>query len=346
MTVESPAAGPRPAPTRDPSAQLRDRLAAGLRAGGLGVEPADAAALIRQGHAAARPVADDIVGVLEARAQAASDLDFSLLTGIPSMAAFGQLAGGYAYRRLASARAREPQVARLLTAFIVASALYDHACDREPGLLETMTRGLPADWLENAFAGHRVGDPYAGLAVPTPVAQLGALGGYAAELWRDLAASARTRASRAHLNGLWRRLAATHSAQVASTRPGGRREVRLIWSAPLVVALYVVAATPDAEPGVDVGALLPEAERIGLLLSLVDDLADVADDWRWRSANQYLDALPGTGRTGRREPVPWEALMSDEVLEPYLGRIVELTRTVPEDERELLTAWLLYWIEG
>lgn len=349
MAVESPAAGLRPAPTRDPSAQLRDRLAAALRAGGVGVDPADAVDLIRQGHAAARPVADDIVRVLEARALAASDLDFALLAGIPSMAAFGQLATGYAYQRLAAARTREPQVTRLLTAFIVASAVYDHACDRDPGLLETMTRALPADWLEDAFAGREVGDPYAGLDMPTPVAHLGALGAYGAALWRELAASARTRAARAHLSALWRRLAATHSAQVASTRPARKRDVRLIWSAPLVVALYVVAATPDAAAGADIDALLSETERIGLLLSLVDDLADVADDWRWGSANQYLDALATerhARRTDRRRPVPWDALLADGVVEPYLRRVVQLTRTVPEGDRDVLTSWLLYWIEG
>jgi hypothetical protein len=348
VAVESPAAGLRPAPARDPSARLRDRLAAALRAGGMAADPAIAVDLIRQGHAAARPVADDIVRVLEGRALAASDLDFALLAGIPSMAAFGQWATGYAYQRLAAARTREPQVTRLLTAFIVASALYDHACDRDPGLLQTMTRALPTDWPEDAFAGREVGDPYAGQNVPTPVAHLGALGAYGAALWRELAAPARTRAARAHLSALWRRLAAIYSAQVASTRLA-QRDVRLIWSAPLVVALYVIAATPDVSAGVDVDALLLETERIGLLLSLVDDLADVADDWQWGSANQYLDALAAerhARRTDRQQPIPWDALLADEVVEPYLRRVVQLTRTVPEGDRDALTSWLLYSIEG
>jgi len=328
---------------RTPADRLRYRLLTALRSSGFPVEPAVVRRRIRDGLTAARPIAADIVEVLESAAAPESDVDLALLAAVPGMAAFGRLATGYAYSRVATRPARDGEVARVVAAFIVASALFDHACDREPELVRAMTATFPPGWLSDAFHGRLAGRPCAGIADPVPVKYFSALCGYAGRLWRDLTAGGPV-GSHAQRAALWSRLVEVHEAQVATAGVAGSRDVRLIWSAPLVVALYAVALTPGADP-VDVGPLLPEAERIGVLLSLVDDLHDLAEDWRWGSANQYLDGQslvtrPGSPADGT--PVPWEALLADEPLDPYLRRIVDLVGSLPASERDPLIPWLLY----
>jgi hypothetical protein len=312
--------------------------------------------------------------MLERRAAPRGARDLSLLAGIPAMASFGRLLAAYAYARIATGRAHHDDVARCLTAFVVASALYDYACDREPDLLATLRVALPQGWLRAAFDGDAPGDPFAHLAEPVPVAYLGALGGYAAGLWRGLTSGRREGPARAHLDPLWERLAATHAAQLASVpdaaphrlpgpadrQPSTARDVALIWTSPFVVALYTVAASPDAGPAPDLEALLPEAHRAGLLLSMVDDLADLEEDWRFGSANQYLDracaavrapALPHGGTVPGGEhaagaDLPWQALLAEDVLTPYLQEILSLAATVREEDREAHVAWLMFWLGG
>jgi hypothetical protein len=329
---------------RTPADRLRYRLLTALRSGGFPVEPAAVRRRIRDGLTAARPIAADLVEVLGAAAAPESDVDLAVLAAVPGMAAFGRLATGYAYARVAARPARDAEVARVVAAFIVASALFDHACDREPELVRAMTATFPPGWLSAAFHGRLAGRACARITDPVPVKYVAALCGYAARLWRDLTAAGATAPRGVHRAALWSRLVEVHEAQVATTRVAGPRDVRLIWSAPLVVALYAVALTPGADP-VDVGPLLPEAERIGVLLSLVDDLDDLAEDWRWGSANQYLDGQtvvtrPGSAAAGT--PVPWEALLAGEPLDPYLRRIVDLVGSLPASERDPLIPWLLY----
>lgn len=331
--------------TRGPADELQRRLLTALRSGGFPVEPAVVRRRIGDGLVAARPVAADIGEVLRSAAAPESDVDFALLAAVPDMAAFGDLATGYAYARVATRPTHHAEVARIVTAFIVASALFDHACDREPDLARAVAVAFPRRWLSDAFHGE-IGQLSVDGSAPVPVRYLAALGRYAAGLWRGLTGDGApaSRPRRAHRSALWSRLVAVHEAQAASAFAGDPRDVRLIWSAPLVVALYAVALAPDAG-AVDVGRLLPSAERIGILLSLIDDLHDLSEDWRWGNANQYLDgqsAVPRPRTDAAHAEVPWEALLADELLEPYLRRIVEVLGSLPAIQRDPLIPWLLY----
>ena len=265
------------------------------------------------------------------------------------MAAFGCLVSDYAYSRVASKELWKQDVALGMSVFIVASALFDHICDRQPELLTVLEESVTAEWTQAAFAGQAPGDPLADVAAPALVAYLGVLGGEAARLWSRLASGTPEFRTGSFHAVLWERLAAAYGAQVASvpdfaTGRAASRDVGIVWSAPFSTALYVVAATSDAASGLEMQTLLPEAQRIGLLLSLVDDLADVEQDWRWGSANQYLDRAGIDRRDRAVGAAPWTTLLTDEVLVPYLGDVVKLLDSLPNEERASLVAWLVYWL--
>lgn len=328
---------------RAPARELRLRVWQAVEQSVPAAEASTHRRRIRTIHAAAEPIAENLIQLLEARATPHSDLDYSLLSGVQAMTAFGCLVTDHAYSRAAASTVYKADVARCMSIFVVASALYDHLCDREADLLPLLHGAVGRDWPRAAFAGEAPGDPLAGASVPPIVAYLGVLGGEAASIWSRMIAD-----SRAPAQPLWQLLTATYRAQRASApslvEGPVTRDAATIWSAPFCIALHIVASTSDAMPALSVRALLPEARRMGLLLSFVDDLADVADDWRYGSANQFLERA-GIDRGGSREaPVPWQRLLSDEVLEPYLDEIVGLVETFSYGEREVLLTWLLYWL--
>lgn len=334
---------------RTPADGLRLRVLEALESEGVGIDAAAHRRHIRDGFTAAEPIAAELIELLETRVEPESDHDFSLLSNLAAMAAFGCLITDYAYSKVAITQQHKVDVARYMSIFVVASALFDHICDRQPELLPVLEATVSVEWLRAAFAGKAPGDPPVEVAGPAPVVYLGELGAEAARLWSRLTSDTKgIRIATLHA-ALWDRLAAAYDAQIASVPESASghaasRDVEVIWAAPFTTALYVVASTSDTAPRPKLHTLLPEAQRIGLLLSLIDDLADVEDDWRWGSANQYLDRA-GIGR--RIQPgitAPWTRLLADEVLVPYLHEIVRLVNSLSDVARESLVAWLVYWL--
>jgi hypothetical protein len=229
-----------------------------------------------------------------------------------------------------------------MTASIVASAIFDHLCDRRQELLAIVGSAMSQEWVRSALGRERVRDPLAGKHKSSLLAYLGALAEQLARTWRELPGGVAGAPGRAEA-ALARSLEAAYLAQRASA---GRlfRNVEIVWGAPFVVALHLVAATPDARPEIDLRGYVRESKRIGQLLSLVDDVVDLEDDVREGSANQYLARL-GVMADTRPSGVPWEGLLAPRVIQQYVADIVTLLRTFPEDEeREALVAWLYHWL--
>jgi hypothetical protein len=304
--------------------------------------------LLRQSQAAAEPVANELVALLEARAAPEGDADFSLLAAIPVMAAFGDLITGYAYRRAASAETSKLDVRRCMAMFVVASAIFDHACDEQPELLTDLENLVTPDWVRKAVAGRAPGDPLAEIAGANMVAYLGVLLAETARTWAQLAPLNGTAATLNLRDALIDGLRDAYRAELRSCRREHAaipvRDARRIWASPLCTALRLVAITPDAAPGVDLPELIPEAMRIGWLLSLIDDVVDLRQDWRSGSANQYLERA-GVAFSAETLEMPWPLLLAAGVREPFVDEIAELLKLIPdESERAVLGAWILYWL--
>jgi hypothetical protein len=319
--------------------RLRHRVWSALETAGLEVDPTRFERLLRGYRLRAEPLATELIDLLEARARPEDDTDFSLLVAVETMTAFACVAADYAYRN-AAAETYVHEVERGVAVFVVATAIFDRVCDREPHLLPAVEEHVSRRWVRAALRGDAPGDPLVGAEGAVRLAYLGALLGEAAALWRRLAWLTDRGPLRADVTD-W--LTAAYRAERASLRS---RDVETIWATPFWVALALVALTPDAVPGFRVEAFLPQTRRIGRLLALIDDVADLEDDWASGSSNQYLERAGVTHRE-RGGDLPWDVLLADDVCRPYLAEIVTLLRSVSSGiDRDTLAACVLYWLSG
>jgi hypothetical protein len=115
----------------------------------------------------------------------------------------------------------------------------------------------------------------------------------------------------------------------------------VMWSSPLLIAYLLIQLASDAAPSVDPG-LEGAARTVGALFSLVDDVADVAEDWAADSHNRLLARAGLRRRDGGLE---WQRLLSEEVSEPHMDEIARLVaRCADAPWGRDLAAWLYYWL--
>jgi hypothetical protein len=237
-----------------------------------------------------------------------------------------------------------------MSVFVVASALIDHVCDHEQALIPLLQTYVSPAWVRATLAGEAPGDPLAGVEKANLAAYLGVLLAEAARLWRKLAppidASGANNLRAAFIDGLGEALRAELASSPDGAGAAGSRDVEIIWGSPFSTALYLLALTPDASPGLNVRSLVPEVRRIGRLLSLIDDVVDLEDDWRSSNANRYLERAGIVRNSYRHEEVPWPTILADEVSEPYVREITALVESWGQRDRQTLGAWILYWLRG
>jgi hypothetical protein len=335
-----------------PAVELRLRLLGALESAGFVFDPDTHVRYLRGCRAVAEPFAAEIIELLEARGYPQTDTEYSLFAAVDTMSAFACAATDHLYRQAAAGTAYRDHVRRGLSVFVVGSAILDQICDHEPALLEVVRQRVSARWIRAALDGRAPGDPLAGSGQGGLPAYLGALLAEAARIWARLAALDHGPRVRP-LRRIWSEgLGAACRAELRSTATleweAGclTQDAALIWSMPFWMALRLIAMTPDAWPGIALDALSATAVATGRLLSLLDDVADLEDDWASGSRNQYLH-LAGIPAAGRRRPgeIPWDALLAEEVSATYLGEVTRLLAAVSgSGDHQRLAAWLYYWL--
>lgn len=337
--------------TSAPDVALRLLVLSTLDTAGLTLDPEKHRRYLTGCHVVAAPFAGEIRDRLEALAFPETEVEYSFLTAMDTMAAFACATADHVYESAAAGKTYRDQVRRSLTVYVVGSAVFDYVCDHEPALLQQLESRVSADWVRAALGGEAPSDPLATYHDSHLLTYLGALLAEAAQLWRRLAWLRRDRTA-VHLRDVFvSDLRAAYRAQLRSVvrftpaqdRTAERAEI--IWATPFWIASSLLSLTPDAGPERRFQALAEQAKDWGRLLSLVDDVVDLEDDWVSANQNQYLKhagILPDRPR--RSDEIPWDVLLSEEISAWYLREITEAVRRLTIGDRKHLAAWLFYWL--
>ncbi len=326
-----------------PSERLRQRARRAIQRGGLPFDEPRYTAYLKDRFAVAAPYAAHLRARLEAAAPPADAIDFSLLDGIEVMASFACTVADIAYQLAAERPDHREDVRRGVTAYVVASAIFDHACDEDRGLQALLGGQLTEQRLRLLLTA---GQPTEQVAVAGP-----ALLRYFWLLATDLVAvavrlaghrnDAETAILRERFAGA---LVDSYRAELATvsaaSSPDGRGPN--IWASPLLVAYALIQLARDAPPTVDPG-LEAVAKTVGTLFSLVDDVVDVEEDWASASHNRLL-ARAGLRRADGGE-LAWQDILAADVTEPYMDEIAAVVESCRGTAWEQdLAAWLYHWL--
>lgn len=323
-----------------PAEQLRGMARRAVERGGLAFDERAQTAYLSERFEIAEPYAARLRARLEASAEPATDVEFSFIGSAPTMAAFACTVADLSYRLAARRLDHRDDVRRAVVAYVLGSAIFDYACDEDRGLLATLGGQLSEQRLRQLLAGGETVPVTA--EGPTLLRYFWLLVGEFVGVSGRLAAvrgDAAARALRAQYTEL---LVDSYRQEVASVSTEGTpQRGAVMWSSPLLIAYLLIQLASDAAPSVDPG-LEGAARTVGALFSLVDDVADVAEDWAAESHNRLL-ARAGLRR--RDGGLAWRRVLSEEVSEPHMDEIARLVaRCADAPWSRDLAAWLYYWL--
>ena len=321
----APWSGPAGAALR---AQARDALAAG----GLQVDEARAQEYLRASFAAAASDARDLARRLR-RLGGGGDVFRSFVDAVPTMTAFASSVTDAAYELTGASRETQPDARRALALYVLASAIFDRACDEDANLMRELGDGLSDASLQAALER--------GTMLARERARLPLVRSFWV-LVDDFVQIVDSMASRAHqgAHGSRAQLVRTILDAYRAAMGASHLSAADVWASPLYVA-YLLTAVGSGS----VSAPEPELEDLvrstGELFMLVDDVADISEDWTNEARNSLLDLIRRS--VGHRHPSP--ADLTEPVTSAHMDRIRELARAIATAPcASGVSAWLHYWL--
>jgi hypothetical protein len=326
-----------------PSEQLREMARRAVARGGLAFDAQAHLAYLEERFAIAGPYASALRARLEATAPPGADAEFSLLDSAQTMAAFACTVTDLSYRLAARRLDHRDDVRRAVVAYVIGSAIFDYACDEDRGLLELLGGQLSERRLRRLLADGTGGVP-AGSGGPVLLRYFWLLASEFIGISSRLAAIRGDAAASVLREQFTEVLLDSYRQEVASIPSAGLQQQRGpgMWSSPLLISYLLIQLASDAAPDVDPG-LEAAARTVGSLFSLVDDVADVAEDWAAGSHNRLLAGV-NLGR-GNDTAMMWDHLISAEVTGPHMDEIARLVAACAGAPwARDLAAWLYYWL--
>ncbi len=317
---------------------LRARAREALEQAGVGFDEAEYSRYLRQRFALARPLAHTVGTRLAVFGTPTTTEERSLVDAIETMTAFASSVVDCAYAVASRSTTHRDEARRALAEYVIASAIFDHACDEDPALLRVVETRLDEEQLKHAV---QVGQ----IAIPEDAPLLAR---YFFGLVHDFLqrvttlAVSRGRSNpgplRAHVTEV---LLGAYRSQLASVQADGGPTRTEVWQTPLLVAYALMQVSGDAADTTD-DKLADLARAVGEVLALVDDVADIEEDWNSSSRNRLLDPI-----RGRRDATPslLSEVLGGERTEPYFSQLRERARSFAREPwaREV-SAWLYYWL--
>jgi len=320
-----------------PSEALRLQARTALEDAGLPYDEQAHGAYLRQRLANAQAIAADVHRRLWSVVPPSADEERSLLAGVEVMAAFACTVVDWAHELLAPAAADRDNARRALTEYVIASAIFDHVCDEDRALLPEISERLSEAQLREAVASGFIAVPHDGAPL---VRYFFAL---VSDFLSRLSTAAGPSRSPGGLRALFLdELLDTYRGQMRSTT--GTRDLSgsTVWKSPLLVAYLLVDTNSVATRRPD-KRLDELVEHVGAVLALVDDVADIEEDWTAGSANRLLD--PYRGAAAPPSALPWTRVLDNA---RDTGYFREVRRRAAAFAREPwgfeVGAWLYYWL--
>jgi hypothetical protein len=311
--------------------------------GGLAFDAHAQLTYLEERFAIAEPYAFALQRRLEAAAAPNADAEFSLLDSVQTMAAFACTVTDLSYRLAGRRLDHRDDVRRAVVAYVIGSAIFDYACDEDRGLLDLLGGQLSERRLRQLVADG-AGGVTAGSDGPVLLRYFWLLAGEFTGISSRLAAIRGDAAASVLREQFTEVLLDSYRQEVASIPSAGLQQQRGpgMWSSPLLITYLLIQLASDAAPDLDPG-LEAAARTVGSLFSLVDDVADVAEDWAAGSHNRLLAGV-NLGR-GNGTAMMWEHLVSAEVSGPHMDEIARLVAACADAPwARDLAAWLYYWL--
>lgn len=312
---------------------LRSRTREALAAGGLPFQESHAQAYLEQRFARTAGNAAEINDRLSALVTQDDHEIRTLLEAVPAMVAFADSVMESAYLLLHGVGANRAKASRALAAYVIGSAIFDHASDDDADLLREIGDDLTETSLRGVVAGEVI---RFGVRARTPLARAFWL------LVNDFAKHTEelARARSGTVSAVREQLAAVLVGAYRGTLESGRNTRLDVWASPLYVAYLLLRLAGDARSAIN-PVLEQQVERTSDLLRHIDDVTDIEDDWSSGSRNELLDVV----RIGEDRELPWGRLLAEGAVDAHVGRTRLLAASVAEMPcAPAIGAWLYYWL--
>ncbi len=266
------------------------------------------------------------------------------------MTSFGCSATDCVYQVMARDTTCRNDVRMAFSQFVIFSAAFDHICDDETALFPELAEQITEERLRRALLAPN-SDGKMPSSGSTLVRYVSVLLDDQIALWWRIASMTDGSGARSLPEALTTMFVNLLRAELGSRRDAedpadGAAGRTAIWRDPLWIACRLVAATPDADPSVDLVEIRQRMQRIGRLFSLIDDVVDLEDDWRTGSSNHLLERALAVGATRPVTASAFEAALSEEISEPSMDEITRLVADLSTPlYRDDLAGWLYSWLE-